>query len=85
MSVTWKAAPAQPRTYTLRELADELGVPYRTVKWYREKRLISAPSPPMGPLARYTDNHLSEAKQVIKRCHEDRVFVADLIADASCA
>ena len=83
MSVSWKVAPPQPRTYTLRELADELGVPWRTVKWYREMRLISAPSPPRGPLARYTDNHLSEAKRVLKRCHEDRVFVADLIEDAA--
>lgn len=79
MSISWKTAPPQPKTYTLRELADELRVPYRTVKWYREMRLISGPTPPRGPLARYTDNHLTEARRVIKRCHENRVFVADLI------
>ena len=58
------------RTYSASELAAETHVPLRTIRYYRNQRLLPAPEG-RGPAARYTDEHLT----LLNAIHDSRNYL----------
>ena len=58
------------RTYSAIELASAGHVPLRTVRYYRNQRLLPAPEG-RGPAARYTDEHLT----LLNTIHDSRNYL----------
>ena len=66
------------RTYTRDELAAALGVPLRTLRYWRtELKLIDPPSPRTSRYARYTDRHLAQGRAVLA-LRDRTVFIGDV-------
>ncbi|MFF2846728.1 MerR family transcriptional regulator [Streptomyces sp. NPDC058001] len=53
----------KPRQYRVEELAEEAGITVRTLRFYRERRLIAAPRKE-GRIAWYDDHHLARLRTI---------------------
>lgn len=55
--------PKEPREYRMEELADLAGIPVRTLRFYRERKLL-APPRREGRIAWYDDHHLARLRTI---------------------
>ncbi|WP_405582545.1 MerR family transcriptional regulator [Streptomyces sp. NBC_01190] len=74
------AAPA-PREYRVGELAEAAGIPVRTLRFYRERRLLPPPRRE-GRIAWYTDDHLARLRTIAALLERGHTLggIAELIA-----
>jgi DNA-binding transcriptional MerR regulator len=74
--VRYQLAPSEP-TYSIDELANQLGVSRRKIYFWRKQRLIDPPFPRCGPNARYTERHVAQAREV-QRIKDERFVLSQI-------
>lgn len=60
---TWEAEAAVKREYRTQELAEAAGIPVRTLRFYRERKLLPPPRRE-GRIAWYDDQHLARLRTI---------------------
>ena len=59
---------AGAREYRVEELAEAAGIPVRTLRFYRERRLLPPPRR-AGRIAWYSEDHLSRLRTIAAKDH----------------
>lgn len=71
--MSYRLAPPEP-TYSSQELANQLGVPLRRIRYWRGHGLIDPPTPPHGRSARYCDRHIAQGRALLRLRDETPVL-----------